>query len=200
MSEYDEDIINADPFDLFSDWFDDAKKTEINDPDAIALATVNKNGMPSVRMVLLKEFSREGFVFYTNYNSRKSLELFETKKASFVIHWKSLRRQVRVIGNINKVSTTQTQNYFSTRGRGSQLGAWASKQSQILDSRQTLIDETRKIQKKFPDEVPSPPHWGGFKIKPIEIEFWIDGEHRLHNRFQFKLVNNVNWICNRLYP
>ena len=199
MSIDDSNFLNADPFEIFNEWFIEAKNTEINDPDAIALATVNKEGFPSVRMVLLKEYNKDGFIFYTNYNSRKANELLETQNASFVIHWKSLRRQIRVVGRIEKVSSQKTSTYFSSRGRGSQIGAWASKQSQILKDRQTLIDNAKRIDEKYSSTVPTPPHWGGFRIIPFEIEFWIDGDHRLHDRFQYKLSNN-NWICNRLYP
>ncbi len=199
MSIDDSRFLNADPFEIFNEWFIEAKNTEINDPDAIALATVNKEGFPSVRMVLLKEYNKDGFIFYTNYKSRKANELLETQNASFVIHWKSLRRQIRVVGRIEKVSSQKTSTYFSSRGRGSQIGAWASKQSQILKDRQTLIDNAKSIDEKYSSTVPTPPHWGGFRIIPFEIEFWIDGDHRLHDRFQYKLSNN-NWICNRLYP
>ncbi len=191
---------NTDPFALFQTWFDEAVAAEINDPDAMAIASVDENGMPSVRMVLLKEWSPDGFVFYTNYESRKSGELMATGKAAFVIHWKSLRRQVRVVGAVSKASAAQSDAYFASRGQGSRIGAWASKQSQPLESRAALAAEVEATTAKFGDEVPRPPHWGGFVIDPQEIEFWADGEHRLHDRFRFTLSASGNWDIQRLNP
>ena len=191
---------NTDPFALFQTWFDEAVAAEINDPDAMAIASVDENGMPSVRMVLLKEWSPDGFVFYTNYESRKSGELMATGKAAFVIHWKSLRRQVRVVGAVTKASATQSDAYFASRGQGSRIGAWASKQSQPLESRAALAAEVEATTAKFGDDVPRPPHWGGFVIDPKEIEFWADGEHRLHDRFRFSLSALGNWDIQRLNP
>lgn len=190
---------NTDPFALFQTWYDDAVASEINDPDAMAIASVDENGMPSVRMVLLKEWSPDGFVFYTNYESRKSSELLATGKAAFVIHWKSLRRQVRVVGPVTKASAAQSDAYFASRGRGSRIGAWASQQSAPLNSRETLAAEVAAIEARFPDAVPRPPHWGGFCIKPQEIEFWSDGEHRLHDRFRC-LADGPHWDIQRLNP
>jgi len=191
---------NTDPFALFQTWFDEAVAAEINDPDAMAIASVDENGMPSVRMVLLKEWSPDGFVFYTNYESRKSGELMATGKAAFVIHWKSLRRQVRVVGAVTKASAAQSDAYFASRGQGSRIGAWASKQSQPLESRAALAAEVEATTAKFGDDVPRPPHWGGFVIDPQEIEFWADGEHRLHDRFRFSLSASGNWDIQRLNP
>jgi pyridoxamine 5'-phosphate oxidase len=191
---------NTDPFALFQTWFDEAVAAEINDPDAMAIASVDENGMPSVRMVLLKEWSPDGFVFYTNYESRKSGELMATGKAAFVIHWKSLRRQVRVVGAVTKASAAQSDAYFASRGQGSRIGAWASKQSQPLESRAALAAEVEATTAKFGDDVPRPPHWGGFVIDPKEIEFWADGEHRLHDRFRFSLSASGNWDIQRLNP
>lgn len=190
---------NTDPFALFQTWYDEAVLSEINDPDAMAIASVDEDGMPSVRMVLLKEWSPDGFVFYTNYESRKSSELLATGKAAFVIHWKSLRRQVRVVGPVSKAGAAQSDAYFASRGRGSRIGAWASQQSRPLDSRATLAAEVAAIEARFPDEVPRPPHWGGFCIKPQEIEFWSDGEHRLHDRFRC-VADGGNWDIQRLNP
>ena len=194
------DELNIDPFVLFKQWFEDAQETELNDPDAIALASVDKDGMPSVRMVLLKEILPEGFVFYTNYTSRKSGELLATGKAAFVMHWKSLRRQIRVTGTVEQVSAAQSDAYFQTRSRGSRIGAWASQQSQPLNSRKDLAEAVSQIEDTYADEVPRPPHWGGFLIRPAEIEFWADGEFRLHDRFRFTQNSDGSWASQRLYP
>ena len=192
--------LNTDPFVLFKQWFEEAQETEINDPDAIALASVDKTGMPSVRMVLLKEILPEGFVFYTNYTSRKSGELLATGKAAFVLHWKSLRRQIRVTGLVEQVPADQSDAYFQTRSRGSRIGAWASQQSQPLNSRAELAEAVSRIEDTYADGVPRPPHWGGFLIRPAEIEFWADGEFRLHDRFRFTQDSDGAWVSQRLYP
>ena len=194
------DQLNTDPFVLFKQWFEEAQETEINDPDAIALASVDKTGMPSVRMVLLKEILPEGFVFYTNYTSRKSSELLATGKAAFVLHWKSLRRQIRVTGLVEQVPADQSDAYFQTRSHGSRIGAWASQQSQPLNSRAELAEAVSQFQDTYADGVPRPPHWGGFLIRPAEIEFWADGEFRLHDRFRFTHDSDGAWISQRLYP
>ena len=194
------DQLNTDPFVLFKQWFEEAQETEINDPDAIALASVDKTGMPSVRMVLLKEILPEGFVFYTNYTSRKSGELLATGKAAFVLHWKSLRRQIRVTGLVEQVPAVQSDAYFQTRSRGSRIGAWASQQSQPLNSRAELAEAVSRIEDTYADGVPRPPHWGGFLIRPAEIEFWADGEFRLHDRFRFTQDSDGAWVSQRLYP
>ena len=189
----------TDPFVLFQTWFDEAVKSEINDPDAIALASVNADGMPSVRMVLLRQWSKDGFLFFTNYQSRKSGELLATGKAAFCMHWKSLRKQVRVTGQVGKATAAQSDAYFNSRGRGSQIGAWASAQSQPLGSRAELMAQVEAHDKKFPDAVTRPPHWGGFCLVPEEIEFWADGEHRLHDRFRFTRADS-GWDIQRLNP
>ena len=194
------DELNTDPFLLFNQWFAEAQQSEINDPDAIALASVDADGMPSVRMVLLKETLPEGFVFYTNYTSRKSGELMATGKAAFVVHWKSLRRQIRVTGSVEQVPDSQSDAYFQTRSRGSRIGAWASQQSKPLQNRGELAAAVRKIEETYPDEVPRPTHWGGFLIRPAEIEFWADGDFRLHDRFRYTKDADGNWASQRLYP
>ena len=188
------------PFTLFESWYREAVEAEINDPDAIALASVDPSGMPSVRMVLLRQWSDEGFFFFTNYESRKSGELLATGKAAFCLHWKSLRRQIRVTGEVSKASAERSDDYFASRGRGSRIGAWASEQSRPLDSRETLAAAVTAVEERFPDEVPRPPHWGGFMIVPQEIEFWADGEHRLHDRFRFTRDSNGGWDIQRLNP
>ena len=189
----------TDPFELFQTWFDEAVTAEINDPDAIALASVNADGMPSVRMVLLRQWSEDGFLFFTNYQSRKSGELLATGKAAFCMHWKSLRKQVRVTGQVGKATAAQSDAYFNSRGRGSQIGAWASAQSQPLGSRAELMAQVEAHDKKFPEAVTRPPHWGGFCLVPEEIEFWADGEHRLHDRFRFTRADS-GWDIQRLNP
>ena len=192
-------IAGTDPFVLFQTWFDEAVTAEINDPDAIALASVNADGMPSVRMVLLRQWSKDGFLFFTNYQSRKSGELLATGKAAFCMHWKSLRKQVRVTGQVGKATAAQSDAYFNSRGRGSQIGAWASAQSQPLGSRAELMAQVEAHDKKFPVGVTRPPHWGGFCLVPEEIEFWADGEHRLHDRFRFTRADS-GWDIQRLNP
>ena len=191
---------DTDPFSLFQSWYDEAVAAEVNDPDAMAVATVDAGGMPSVRMVLLKEWAVDGFVFYTNYESRKSGELDATAKAAFCIHWKSLRRQVRVVGPVSRVDAARSDAYFASRGRGSRIGAWASAQSRPLDSRDSLAAAVAEVEARFPDDVPRPPHWGGFLIEPQEIEFWADGEHRLHDRFRFTPDAAGGWDVSRLNP
>ena len=200
MGVLDADKLDADPYELFDSWFAEAKASEINDPDAMAIASVDSAGMPSVRMVLLKEVIPEGFVFYTNYNSRKSAELLATGKASFVMHWKSLRRQVRVCGQVSQVPAEQSDAYFSSRPRGSRIGAWASDQSKPLESRQDLQAAVAAAEARYGDDIPRPPHWGGFLIQPDEIEFWADGEFRLHDRFRYTKSASGNWQAERLYP
>ena len=192
-------VAGTNPFTLFQSWFDEAVAAEINDPDAIALASVNEAGMPSVRMVLLRQWSEDGFLFFTNYESRKSGELLATDKAAFCMHWKSLRKQIRVTGQVSKATDAQSDAYFNSRGRGSQVGAWASDQSRPLASRDALMARVDEFDQKFPGAVPRPPHWGGFCLVPEEIEFWADGDHRLHDRFRF--TRGIDgWDSVRLNP
>ena len=190
------------PIDLFGYWFNEAKKTEINDPNALSLATVGKNGIPSVRMVLLKDFNSDGFVFYTNLNSRKSEEIKSNANASMCFHWKSLLRQVRITGEISKVPDADADNYYSSRSYGSRIGAWASNQSSILKSRDELLKSVEEFKKKYPNEnnVPRPKHWSGWNLTPYEIEFWLDGENRIHERLRYTKKNNNEWEKNLLNP
>ena len=190
------------PIDLFGQWFNEAKKTEINDPNALSLATVGKNGIPSVRMVLLKGFNNDGFVFYTNLNSRKSEEIKSNAYASMCFHWKSLLRQVRIIGEISKVSDADADNYYNSRSYGSRIGAWASNQSSILKSRDELLKSIEEFKKKYPNEnnVPRPKHWSGWNLTPHEIEFWLDGKNRIHERLRYTKKNNNDWEKNLLNP
>ena len=190
------------PIDLFGYWFNEAKKTEINDPNALSLATVGKNGIPSVRMVLLKDFNSDGFVFYTNLNSRKSEDIKSNVNASMCFHWKSLLRQVRITGEISKVSDADADNYYSSRSYGSRIGAWASNQSSILKSRDELLKSVEEFKKKYPNEnnVPRPKHWSGWNLTPYEIEFWLDGQNRIHERLRYTKKNNNEWEKNLLNP
>lgn len=195
------DKLDINPFLLFENWFSEAKAAEINDADAMALASVDAGGMPSVRMVLLKGVSADGFVFHTNYHSRKATELLATGKAAFVIHWKSLRRQVRVVGNVEKISPEQSDAYFATRPRNSRIGAWASPQSQPLVRRSDLSAAVAETEARFEgQDVPRPLHWGGFLIRPTEIEFWADGAYRLHDRFCYTRSGDNGWAAMRLNP
>ncbi len=175
------------PINLFKDWFNEAKKSEINDPNAVALGTTDGNGFPSVRMVLLKDYNDDGFVFYTNFNSNKSKAIKKDPKISMCFHWKSLLRQVRIIGLASKVSDKEADDYFNSRSYGSRVGAWASDQSSVLKSRDDLLKSIQKYKKDFPDEnkVPRPPHWSGWRLCPEEIEFWLDGENRIHERLKY---------------
>ena len=191
----------VDPILLFKKWLSEAEKKEIRDPNAMQLATVSKNGMPSVRTVLLKDIINCDFVFYTNYESRKSNEINETGKGAICFYWKSLNRQVRLVGDITKVSEDISDKYYKSRSRGSRIGAWASKQSRELESREALMEEVRLFESKYTDDIPRPSHWGGFALKPIEFEFWQDSDFRLHDRFILKPTKQNNqWIAKRHYP
>lgn len=190
-----------DPFVLAQSWLDEAVKAEPNDPNAIALSTVDADGMPNARMVLLKEIEADAFVFYTNYSSAKAQEIDATGNAAFVMHWKSLRRQIRVRGVVSKVEGEQADAYYHSRSLPSRLGAWASDQSMPLESRAELLAKVAKITISKGLNPPRPPFWGGFKITPIEIEFWADGAHRLHDRFKWrKFQPKKEWSVCRLHP
>lgn len=190
----------TDPFALFDEWFADARAAEINDPDSVSLATADATGQPSVRMVLLKGHGPEGFVFYTNEQSAKGAQLAENPKAALLFHWKSLRRQVRIEGTVERVSDVEADAYFATRARDSQLGAWASDQSRPLDGRATFEQRFAEMQRRFEDgSVPRPAHWGGYRIVPERIEFWTDRPHRLHERRLF-VGDGSGWREGLLYP
>ena len=191
----------VDPILLFKNWLSEAEKNEIRDPNAMQLATVSKNGMPSVRTVLLKDIIDTSFVFYTNYESRKSNEINETAKGAICFYWKSLNRQVRLTGSINKVSDQVSDKYYQSRSRGSRIGAWASKQSRELESREVLMEKVKLLESKYDEDVPRPKFWGGFALKPDEFEFWEDGDFRLHDRFVLKPTALKNeWTAKRYYP
>ena len=182
------------PIVLFREWFEEAKKSQINGANAFALGTVDKNGHTSVRIILLKDFNNEGFVFYTNLNSDKSKAIKESPNISMCFHWKNLLRQVRIVGAASQVSDKEADDYFHSRPYGSKVGAWASDQSSILDKREDLYDSIKKYETKFPDQnnVPRPNHWSGWRLKPIEIEFWLGGENRIHERLKYIRRKN-NW-------
>lgn len=190
-----------DPFQLARDWLAEAEATEPNDPNAIALATVDAAGLPNVRMVLLKEIEADAFVFYTNYGSAKAQEIEQAGKAAFVMHWKSLRRQVRVRGLTSREEGPQADAYYASRSLKSRLGAWASQQSQPLASRTALMAEVAKITATKGPNPPRPPFWGGFRLRPLEIEFWADGAFRLHDRFRWRREDVESpWKILRLNP
>ena len=191
-----------DPIELFEVWMNEAKNSEPNDPNALALATANKKAMPSVRMVLLKDFSKNGFVFYTNLESQKGNELNENPNASICFHWKSLLRQVRISGKLSKVSDKTADDYYNSRGYESRIGAWASKQSEILKSREHLLQKIADYKKKYTDKnkVPRPQNWSGWNLLPSSIEFWLDGDNRIHERLKYTKNSKGEWIRSLLSP
>ena len=190
-----------DPIELFKLWMDNAKKSEPNDPNAVSLATSNNN-LPSVRMVLLKDFSQNGFIFYTNLNSQKGNELKENPKAAMCFHWKSLLRQIRINGVVTQVADDVADKYYNSRSYESRIGAWASKQSKELTSRDQLIDSIKKYKGKYNDEnnVPRPSHWSGWVLSPQSIEFWLDGDSRIHERLKYIKDSSDQWIKSLLSP
>lgn len=198
FSEFDKN-----PISLFQKWLSEAEKSEPNDPNAVCLATADKNGVPSARMVLLKDICpQKGFKFHTNSQSPKGHDIAQNNHVSFCIHWKSLHKQIRVSGTAALVDTQETKQYFSSRNRNSQIGAWASKQSQPYNHKCDLAKAVEDIQNKFIDTsiIPKPDHWQGYWIIPSSIEFWIEGENRLHRRFIYSKNNQGNWAANWLYP
>lgn len=204
MADRDGLFAGDDPFDIARRWLAEAEKTEPNDPNAIALATVDEGGMPDVRMVLLKDIEGQGtdgsFVFYTNYDSAKGRQIGTTGKAAFVMHWKSLRRQIRVRGHVTRAEGEQADAYYNSRALQSRLGAWASRQSQPLESRAALVAEVAKLGLRYGTQPPRPPFWGGFRIAPTQIEFWADGAFRLHDRFRWDKEAAGVWLTKRLSP
>ncbi len=192
----------SDPLALFREWLADAEKSEPNDPNGMALATVDEEGLPNVRMVLLKDADERGFVFYTNFESQKGQEILGTSKAALCFHWKSLRRQVRVRGLVEQVSEAEADAYFATRARDSRIGAWASQQSRPLEGRFALEASVALYAAKYAlGDVPRPPYWSGFRVKPLSIEFWHDRPFRLHDRVVFsRAAPGGEWSKARLYP
>ena len=193
-----------DPFDIARAWLDEARASEPNDPNAIALASVDADGLPDVRMVLLKDIDGQGldgsFVFYTNYDSAKGRQIEASGKAAFVMHWKSLHRQIRVRGTVTREDGPQADAYYDSRALQSRLGAWASRQSQPLDARATLVAEAAKAGLRHGPRPARPPFWGGYRITPSHLEFWADGAFRLHDRFRWTRDADAGWSVERLYP
>ena len=190
------------PIQLFTDWMNEAKKSEPNDPNALSLATSSENNLPSVRMVLLKEFNQNGFIFYTNLNSQKGNELKENPNAAMCFHWKSLLRQIRISGTITQVEDSVADQYYNSRGYDSRIGAWASKQSKELKNRDELEISIKEFKQKFNDKnnVPRPSHWSGWNVSPTRIEFWLDGDSRIHERLNYTIDKSGNWIKSLLSP
>ena len=189
------------PIVLFKKWFAVAEKSEINDPNALSLATSSSDGMPSVRMVLLKGLSEKGFVFYTNFNSKKGSDLKKNPKASMCFHWKSLRRQIRISGKTVVIENKEADEYYNSRAYGSRIGAWASSQSQTMNNRNEFINKIKEFEKKYPDQknVPRPPHWSGWRVEPDSIEFWLEIKNRIHERLNYRKENG-KWLREILYP
>ena len=189
------------PIVLFKKWFAVAEKSEINDPNALSLATSSSDGMPSVRMVLLKGLSEKGFVFYTNFNSKKGSDLKKNPKASMCFHWKSLRRQIRISGKTFVIENKEADEYYNSRAYGSRIGAWASSQSQAMNNRNEFINKIKEFEKKYPDQknVPRPPHWSGWRVEPDNIEFWLEIKNRIHERLNYRKKNG-EWLREILYP
>lgn len=192
--------VAADPFDQFMKWWEEAVNSQIHEVNAMTLATATKNGLPSARIVLLKGVSKEGFVFFTNYQSHKGKEMEENPHASLVFFWKELERQVRVEGTVEKISAEDSDAYFASRPEGSRIGAWASPQSSVIAKRETIEDNVTKYKQQFSNgEIPRPGHWGGYIVKPVLIEFWQGRPSRLHDRIQYKLKEG-SWAIERLAP
>ena len=193
--------VDNNPFNQFNAWWDDAVKSELDEVNAMTLATATAAGLPSARIVLLKSVSEEGFVFFTNYNSHKGKELEENPNACLVFFWKELERQIRITGKVKKVSAAESDEYFQLRPEGSRIGAWASPQSQVITSREIIEENISKYTIHFADlKITRPPHWGGYIVMPTTIEFWQGGPNRLHDRIQYSLQKEGNWKIERLAP
>ncbi len=191
---------NINPLSLFEQWFEDAKKSEINDPNAMNLATISADGKPSSRIVLLKSYDEQGFVFYTNSNSKKGKSIENNTNVALNFHWKSLQKQIRIEGTVSQISKTEADKYYNSRPLGSRIGAWASMQSQELDNRSSLLERVRKYEKKFENtDIIRPAHWNGYLVNPSLIEFWQDMPFRLHDRVEFRKEED-RWVSRKLYP
>ena len=191
---------NTNPLSLFEEWFEEAKKSEINDPNAMNLATISSNGKPNSRIVLLKSYNSRGFIFYTNSNSKKGRALENNTNVALNFHWKSLQRQIRIEGEVSVIDNAEADEYFKSRPLGSRIGAWASMQSEELDDRSSLLHRVREFEKKFQNtNISRPPHWNGYVVKPNLIEFWQDMPFRLHDRVEFKKIES-KWVSRKLFP
>ncbi|HNQ92724.1 MAG TPA: pyridoxamine 5'-phosphate oxidase [Alphaproteobacteria bacterium] len=188
------------PYTIIRNWVEDATKSEPNDPDAACLATVDETGMPDARVVLVRKIDDSGFGFFTNYESVKGREILATKKAALNFHWKTLGRQIRVRGDVTPVSEQESDDYYATRPLGNRIGAWASQQSRALPDRETLINRISHYEQMYGETPPRPPHWGGFRLSPVSIEFWQDGEFRLHHRLLYTRDEKGLWATETLYP
>jgi pyridoxamine 5'-phosphate oxidase len=192
---------SGDPLKTFAEWFEEASESEVNDPNAMVVASVGEDGMPSARMVLMKDYDEKGFVFYTNHESRKGRQILANPKVALLFHWKSLRRQVRVEGDVSEVDPAEADAYFASRPKQSQIGAWASDQSRPLEGRWQLEKRVASLAAKYAvSEVPRPPHWSGFRVRPVLIEFWREGTFRLHDRLVYHRMPNGQWRTERLFP
>ena len=191
---------NTNPLSLFEEWFEDAKKNEINDPNAMNLATISTDGKPSSRIVLLKSYNDQGFVFYTNSNSKKGRAIKNNTNVALNFHWKSLQKQIRIEGNVFVIGNSEADEYYNSRPLGSRIGAWASMQSDELDDRSSLLNRFQEYEKKFQNSnISRPSHWNGYQVKPHLIEFWQDMPFRLHDRVEFRKEKD-NWVSRKLYP
>jgi len=202
LSTLTKDNIDANPIRQFEAWFEEVRAGGVSEQDSISmvLATASKDGRPSARVVLLKSFDDRGFVFYTNYQSRKGKELDENPRACLLFYWSQLWRQVRIEGDVEKISAAESEEYFQSRPLGSKLGAWASNQSEVVDNRETLESRFNELEKRFGEEVPRPEYWGGYRIQPDSIEFWQGRDNRLHDRLRYRLEESGVWLIERLAP
>jgi pyridoxamine 5'-phosphate oxidase len=195
-----EEMITDNPYDIFHILMSEAKVSEPSDPDAACLATVDKDGYPNARVVLIRRIDERGFCFFTNTNSQKGMELENHPKAAINFHWKSLKRQIRIRGNIQRVSDSESDSYYASRPLGNRIGAWASLQSQILPNQDDLVMRVKEFEQKFSETPPRPEHWGGYRLTPTSFEFWQEGENRLHTRIKFERISDTEWKSCMLYP
>lgn len=200
LHSLDEGDIAADPFEQFLRWWNDALKSEITEVNAMTLATSTRDGKPSARIVLLKDVDENGFVFFTNYKSHKGKELEENPYAALIFFWKEIERQVRIEGEAEKISTAESDAYFLSRPEGSRIGAWASPQSAVIINRELLETNAERYRREFKNSIPRPPHWGGYRVMPLKIEFWQGRNNRLHDRIQYTKTKEGSWKVDRLAP
>lgn len=200
LHSLDENDIAANPVEQFTRWWMEAVKSEITEVNAMTLSTATKDGKPSARIVLLKDYDEKGFVFFTNYNSHKGKELAENPYVALTFFWKEIERQVRIEGKVEKVSAEESDAYFFSRPQGSRVGAWASEQSVVIANRQLLEENVKRFTEEFKNSIPRPPHWGGYRVMPLKIEFWQGRSNRLHDRIQYTKINKGSWKAERLAP